>query len=111
MIPKLIALLFFSVASLSLQISNDPEIPKDVKKRLSRYSCSSCHHISKNRIGPSWLSIAELGYSAKRIEELIAIPEPSNWPNYQPMAGQPDIPAKDLKIMSEWLSKLRTETK
>ncbi|MEZ4918686.1 MAG: hypothetical protein R2792_06220 [Saprospiraceae bacterium] len=81
----------------------DSEIPEDVKKLLSKYSCSSCHHVSRNLIGPSWPAIAQKKYSKKRIIQLVAKPEPGNWPNFQPMAPQPNIPKEDMNKIASWL--------
>ena len=47
-------------------------------------------------VGPIWTDIAAKKYSAKRIAQLGAKPEPANWPGYVPMVAQ-KVPKADME--------------
>lgn len=83
-----------------------PEIPADIKSLLDRHTCTTCHHIEKKMMGPSYMAIASKKYSKKQIIELVKKPVPSNWPGFAPMAPLTNIPKGDLDKMANWLSKL-----
>lgn len=83
-----------------------PEIPADVQALLDKYGCAACHSMSRKLVGPMWTEIATKKYSAKRIAQLVAKPEPANWPGYVPMVAQ-KVPKGDLEKISKWLANLK----
>jgi hypothetical protein len=92
-------LLFFPVALLLASFTtvggNDPRLP------------AACHNLDRKLVGPSWTDISKRKYSAKRIAQLVAKPEPANWPGYVPMAAQPSVPKDEMTKIANWLSKLQ----
>ncbi|MEO6039989.1 MAG: cytochrome C, partial [Saprospiraceae bacterium] len=86
----------------------DPTIPADILALLDKYSCTSCHAISRRLVGPMWTDVAAKGYSAKRIMQLVKVPEPGNWPGYSPMAAQPTVPKADLQKIANWLVAMKS---
>lgn len=84
----------------------DPVIPSDVQALLDKHGCAACHAMSRKLVGPKWTEIAEKKYSAKRIAQLVAKPEPGNWPGYVPMAAQ-QVPKADLNKIANWLAGLK----
>lgn len=104
----LLPVALFLVAFTRPQTSNEvaPEIPADIKALLDRHTCTTCHHIERKMMGPSYTAIASKNYSKKQIIELVKKPVPSNWPGFAPMAPLTNIPKGDLDKMANWLSKL-----
>lgn len=104
-------LLFFPVAlllaSFTIVGGNDPRLPADIKALLDKNSCGACHNLDRKLVGPSWTDISKRKYSAKRIAQLVAKPEPANWPGYVPMAAQPSVPKDEMTKIANWLSKLQ----
>jgi cytochrome c len=84
-----------------------PEIPAAVNALLTKNGCVACHTIDHKLVGPSWQDIAAKKYSKKRILELVAKPEPGNWPGYPPMAPLPTAPKEDLNSIAAWLVKMK----
>jgi cytochrome c551/c552 len=84
----------------------DPTIPADVQALLDKHGCAACHNMSRKLVGPIWPDIAAKKYSAKRITQLVAKPEPANWPGYVPMAAQ-SVPKADMKKIADWLANLK----
>jgi len=82
-----------------------PEIPADVQALLDKHGCAACHSMTRKLIGPIWTDIAAKKYSAKKIAQLVAKPEPSNWPGYVPMAPQ-KLPKADMDKIANWLANL-----
>lgn len=82
-----------------------PDIPADVQALLDKYGCMACHSMTRKLVGPIWPDIAAKKYSAKRIAQLVAKPEPSNWPGYAPMAAQ-KVPKADMTKIANWLANL-----
>ncbi len=80
-----------------------PEIPADVKALLDKNTCTTCHHIERKMVGPSWMMIAAKKYSKKRIIALTKKPEPGNWPGYAPMAALPNVPKAEMNKIADWL--------
>ncbi len=103
LLPLLLALFAFKPASGP---ASPPEIPADVQALLDKYGCAACHAMNRKLVGPKWTDIAAKKYSAKRISQLVAKPEPANWPGYVPMAPQ-TVPKGDLNKIAGWLSKLQ----
>ncbi len=87
------------------QPANNPDIPADVQALLDKYGCAACHSMVRKLVGPTWPDIAAKKYSAKRIAQLVAKPEPANWPGMTPMAPQ-KLPKADMTKIATWLSKL-----
>ena len=53
-----------------------------------------------------WTDVGAKKYYAKRIMQLVAKPEPANWPGYPPMAAQ-KVPKADLTKIANWLSSMK----
>lgn len=102
-LPLLLLLFAFKPAS---QPSTDPDIPADIQALLDKHGCAACHAMSRKLVGPKWTEIADKKYSAKRIAQLVAKPEPSNWPGYVPMAAQ-NVPKADMDKIAKWLANLK----
>ena len=103
LLPLVCALTAFKVPVIPGAPQLDPAIPADVQVLLDKYSCTSCHAMSRRLVGPMWTDVAAKGYSAKKIIQLVKVPEPANWPGYSPMAAQPTIPKADLQKIANWL--------
>jgi len=101
LLPLALALFAFSAAPLQ-----DPTIPPEVQTLLDKYGCAACHAMGRKLVGPAWPDIAAKKYSAKRISQLVAKPEPANWPGFTPMAAQ-TVPKADMSKIAGWLSKLK----
>jgi cytochrome c len=101
------AVLLTLVAARPAERTTPPEIPADVATLLSKYSCSSCHALSKKLVGPMWTDVAAKKYSKKRITALVYKPEPANWPGYPPMTAQPTVPKGDLGKIADWIISLQ----
>jgi cytochrome c len=101
--PLLLVLAAFKPA---FQPVAPPEIPADVQALLDKYGCAACHSMTKKLVGPLWTDIAAKKYSAKKIAQLVAKPEPSNWPGYVPMAAQ-KVPKEDMNKIAGWLTNLK----
>ncbi|MCA0238914.1 MAG: cytochrome C [Bacteroidetes bacterium] len=101
-LPLLLLLAAFTPASKPA----DPEIPADVKPLLEKYGCVACHALNRKLVGPMWTDVGAKKYSAKRIMQLVAKPEPANWPGYPPMAAQ-KVPKADLTKIANWLSSMK----
>ncbi len=79
----------------------------EIDPLLARHTCQSCHHISDNRVGPSFREIAKRQYSKERLVELIITPEPGNWPEYAtPMPPMSHIPRQDMEKIAQWIRTL-----
>ncbi len=79
----------------------------DVQALLEKHTCYSCHSPKKKMIGPTWPEIAAKGYTKKRFVQLVAKPEPQNWPTYAPMAPLPKVPKADLEKIYDWVITLK----
>lgn len=101
--PVLLALAAFKPAPAP---ETDPVIPADVQTLLDKHGCAACHAMSRKLVGPKWTEIAAKKYSAKRIAQLVAKPEPGNWPGYIPMAAQ-QVPKADMNKIANWLAGLK----
>ena len=101
--PILLILAAFKPASTPVA---PPEIPADVQALLDKHGCAACHSMTRKLVGPVWTDIAAKKYSAKRIGQLVAKPEPANWPGYVPMVAQ-KVPKADMDKIAKWLAKLK----
>ena len=102
-LPLLILLVAFKPADKQ---PAPPEIPADVQSLLDKYGCAACHAMSRKLVGPMWTDVAAKKYSAKRIAQLVAKPEPANWPGYVPMVAQ-KVPNEDMNKIAKWLVNLK----
>lgn len=102
-LPFLLLLIAFKPAE---RPATPPEIPADVQVLLDKHGCAACHSMTRKLVGPLWTDIAAKKYSAKRIAQLVAKPEPSNWPGYVPMAAQ-KVPKADMDKIANWLANLK----
>lgn len=80
---------------------------EEVKPILQKYTCFVCHSADKKLVGPAYKEVAKRGYSNEKIVQLIAKPEPSNWPTYPPMAALPQVPKDDALKMAAWINSLK----
>ena len=85
------------------------EIPSDMKSLLAKNTCLGCHKMDSKLIGPSFLAIAQRGYSQKELVQLIKEPDPENWPDYPPMAPMAWVESEQLEAMSAWIASLPLE--
>ena len=93
------------LAAFSPAPATSPDIPAEVQGLPDKYGCAACHSMSKKLVGPTWTDIAAKKYSPKRIAQLVAKPEPANWPGYVPMAPQ-KLPKGEMMKIANWLTKL-----
>ncbi|MCB9307657.1 MAG: c-type cytochrome [Lewinellaceae bacterium] len=103
LLPLLLALAAFKPAERPVA---GPDIPADIQALLDKHGCAACHAMNRKLVGPAWPDIAAKKYSTKRIAQLVAKPEPSNWPGYVPMAAQ-KVPKADMNKIADWLTKLK----
>ena len=82
------------------------EIPKEINQLLDKNICNTCHRLDERLIGPSYKELSKKGYDIKTTIELIANPNPENWPDYPPMAPMGHIDKKELKSIAKWLVEL-----
>ena len=101
--PILLVLAAFKPASTPVA---PPEIPADIQALLDKHGCAACHSMTRKLVGPIWTDIAAKKYSAKRIAQLVAKPEPANWPGYVPMVAQ-KVPKADMDKIAKWLANLK----
>jgi cytochrome c551/c552 len=102
LLPLLLILAAFKPAH---QPAAGPEIPADVQALLDKHGCAACHSMTRKLVGPLWTDIAAKKYSAKRISQLVAKPEPANWPGFVPMVAQ-KLPKADMDKIANWLVNL-----
>lgn len=86
--------------------ASDPTIPADVQGLLDKYGCTACHALGRKLVGPMWTDVAAKKYSAKRITQLVAKPEPANWPGYPPMVAQ-RVAKADMTKIANWLVSMK----
>ena len=77
-----------------------------VQNLLNRYACASCHGMESKPVGPGWPEIAARDLTLEQFKTLVANPEPSNWPDYTPMAPMGYVPDGDLEKIYAWMSTL-----
>ena len=85
------------------------KIPSEIKSLLAKNTCLGCHKMDSKLIGPSFLAIAQLGYTQKKLVQLIKEPVPENWPDYPPMAPMAWIEGEQLEAMAAWIASLPQE--
>ena len=85
------------------------KIPSEIKSLLAKNTCLGCHKLDSKLIGPSFLAIAQRGYTQKKLVQLIKEPVPENWPDYPPMAPMAWIEGKQLEAMAAWIASLPQE--
>ena len=101
-------LLIFTIAFATFQAgtSQSADIPEDINQLLTKNMCNTCHKLDEKLIGPSYIELAKKNSNPKDITKLIQEPQPSNWPDYPPMAPMPFLDAKEVKVMAEWIGSL-----
>jgi cytochrome c551/c552 len=68
----------------------------------------ACHSETKKVIGPAFIEIAKRKYSDEKMAQLIAVPQPKNWPDYAtPMAPMPHVPKADVMKIASYINGLR----
>lgn len=82
-------------------------MPAEVKKVSDKYACAGCHLMDGRLVGPSWKELAKKKYSAKKMGQLLRKPQPDNWPGYPPMAPLTNITDAEVKVMADWLAKVK----
>lgn len=107
LLPLVLALSAFTTPPVPAAPAADPTIPADIQALLEKYTCTSCHAISRRLVGPKWTDVAAKGYTAKKIMQLVKKPEPANWPGYTPMAAQTNVPKADLQKIADWLVSMK----
>lgn len=85
------------------------EIPSDMKSLLAKNTCLGCHKMDSKLVGPSFLAIAQRGYSQKALVQLIKEPVPENWPDYPPMAPMAWVESEQIEAMAAWIASLPQE--
>lgn len=90
-------------------VSAQDEIPRNINYLLNKNICNTCHQLDEKLIGPSYKELASKGNSAKEIAELIKQPQPSNWPDYPPMAAMPYLQDKEVDKIAKWIATLASE--
>ncbi len=106
LLPLIFALFAFKVPVNTAIPALDPTVPADVQALLDKYSCTSCHAMSRRLVGPMWTAVAAKGYSAKQIIQLVKTPEPAHWPGYSPMAPL-TVPKADMQKIANWLVSIK----
>ena len=87
----------------------DTEIPSEMKSLLAKNTCLGCHKMDSKLVGPSFLAIAQRGYTEKELVQLIKEPVPENWSDYQPMAPMAWVEEEQLEAMAAWITSLPLE--
>lgn len=78
-----------------------------IETLLKNNTCSACHNAETRQIGPAFADVAKRHYSRDRIAELIANPEPDNWPDYStPMPPLPQVPKEEALKIADWINSL-----
>jgi len=85
------------------------EIPSEMKSLLAKNTCLGCHKMDSKLVGPSFLAIAQRGYSQKELVQLIKEPVPDNWPDYPPMAPMAWVESEQIEAMAAWIASLPQE--
>ena len=85
------------------------KIPSEMKSLLAKNTCLGCHKMDSKLIGPSFLAIAQRGYSQKELVQLIKEPVPENWPDYPPMAPMAWVESEQIEAMAAWIASLPQE--
>lgn len=80
----------------------------EVKPLLQKHTCLACHSETKKVIGPAFVDIAKRKYSDEKMAQLIAVPQPKNWPDYAtPMAPMSHVPKADVLKITSYINGLR----
>jgi cytochrome c551/c552 len=89
-------------------VSNNAPTFAEVKPLLQKHTCLACHSEVKKVIGPAFVDIAKRKYSDEKMAELIAVPQPKNWPDYAtPMAPMSHVPKADVMKIASYINGLR----
>jgi len=97
-----------AAAKQSKVVSNNAPTFAEVKPLLQKHTCLACHSEVKKVIGPAFVDIAKRKYSDEKMAELIAVPQPKNWPDYAtPMAPMSHVPKADVMKIASYINGLR----
>jgi cytochrome c551/c552/glucose/arabinose dehydrogenase len=78
---------------------------KEAKALLTKHTCLACHKVNEKAVGPAYTEVAKRKYTNAQIEALIAMPKPSNWPEYStPMPPMGHLPKGDIKKLAAWIN-------
>jgi cytochrome c551/c552 len=78
---------------------------KEAKALLSKHTCLACHKVNEKAVGPAYTEVAKRKYTNAQIEALIAMPKPSNWPEFStPMPPMGHLPKGDIKKLAAWIN-------
>jgi cytochrome c551/c552 len=81
---------------------------KEIQGLLAKHTCNACHKTNDKTVGPSFAEIAKRKYTVAKMAQLIAVPQPQNWPDFEtPMAPMPHVPKKDVEKIATWINSLR----
>jgi cytochrome c551/c552 len=81
---------------------------KEIQGLLSKYTCNACHKTNDKTVGPAFAEIAKRKYTVAKMAQLIAVPQPQNWPDFEtPMAPMPHVPKADVEKIATWINSLR----
>ena len=81
------------------------DFPEDIKPLMSKYACTACHKVEVKLVGPAYIDVAKKRYTDEKITELIAVPVPSHWPGYPPMAAL-KLPKEEALKIAAWINTL-----
>lgn len=81
------------------------DFPEDIKPLMTKYTCTACHKVDTKLVGPAYTDVAKKKYTDEKITELIAVPVPSHWPGYPPMAAL-KLPKEDALKIAGWINSL-----
>jgi cytochrome c len=77
------------------------------RQLAEQHGCLACHSENTKQVGPPYAQVAQRGYSASQIAELVHQPQPQNWPDYIAMPPMPQVPADDLLEIADWINSLK----
>lgn len=78
---------------------------KEAKALLTKHTCLACHKVNEKAVGPAYTEVAKRKYTNAQIEALIAMPKPSNWPEFStPMPPMGHLPKGDIKKLAAWIN-------
>lgn len=104
----LLLILFVLSFNLDKGTAGNP-IPPDIKLLLTRNTCISCHQPYTRLVGPSFQGISKRRYTPEKIAQLVATPQPADWPGFPPMAPLKNVPFEDIKKIHSWMERLYAE--
>lgn len=89
--------------------ADESEVPsyEVIEPLLAQYTCTACHQINEQQVGPPFAEIAERGYTKEEMVELMYNPDLSNWPDYATaMPPMTIVPREEALKIAEWINSL-----